>query len=43
MLEAYPMLKDRYSADDDNTLVLALKDGVATIASFGGEPKVIKF
>jgi uncharacterized pyridoxamine 5'-phosphate oxidase family protein len=43
MLEAYPSLKDRYSADDDNTLVLALKDGVATISSFGGEPKVIKF
>jgi uncharacterized pyridoxamine 5'-phosphate oxidase family protein len=43
MLEAYPALKDRYSADDDNTLVLALKDGVATIASFGGDPKVIKF
>jgi uncharacterized pyridoxamine 5'-phosphate oxidase family protein len=43
MLEAYPMLKDRYSADDDNTLVLALKDGVATISSFTSEPKVIKF
>jgi uncharacterized pyridoxamine 5'-phosphate oxidase family protein len=43
MLEAYPSLKDRYSADDDNTLVLALKDGVATISSFAGEPKVIKF
>jgi uncharacterized pyridoxamine 5'-phosphate oxidase family protein len=43
MLEAYPMLKDRYSADDDNTLVLALNDGVATISSFAGAPKVIKF
>jgi uncharacterized pyridoxamine 5'-phosphate oxidase family protein len=43
MLEAYPALKDRYSADDDNTLVLALKDGVATISSFAGPPKVIKF
>jgi uncharacterized pyridoxamine 5'-phosphate oxidase family protein len=43
MLEAYPSLKDRYSADDDNTLVLALKDGVATISSFAGAPKVIKF
>ena len=43
MLEAYPMLKDRYSADDDNTLVLALNDGVATISSFAGPPKVIKF
>jgi uncharacterized pyridoxamine 5'-phosphate oxidase family protein len=43
MLETYPMLKDRYSPDDDNTLVLALTNGVATISSFAGEPKVIKF
>ena len=43
MLDAYPMLKDRYSAEDDNTCVLYLKDAVATIYSFGNEPKVIKF
>ena len=43
MLDAYPMLKDRYSAEDDNTNVLYLEDAVATIESFGGEPKVIKF
>ena len=43
MLEAYPMLKDRYSAEDDNTNVLYLQDAVATIESFGGEPKTIKF
>ena len=43
MLDAYPMLKDRYKADDDNTNVLYLKDAVATIESFAGEPKVIKF
>ena len=43
MLDAYPMLKDRYSAEDDNTNVLYLKDAVATIESFGGEPKTIKF
>jgi uncharacterized pyridoxamine 5'-phosphate oxidase family protein len=43
MLESYPMLKNQYSADDDNTLVLALNDGVATISSFAGAPKVIKF
>jgi uncharacterized pyridoxamine 5'-phosphate oxidase family protein len=43
MLEAYPMLTNQYSADDDNTLVLALNDGVATISSFAGAPKVIKF
>ena len=43
MLDAYPNLKDRYSADDDNCQVLYLKDAVATISSFTGEPKVIKF
>jgi uncharacterized pyridoxamine 5'-phosphate oxidase family protein len=43
MLEAYPNLKNMYSADDDNTHVLYLKDAVATISSFTGEPKVIKF
>ncbi|MDR2149598.1 MAG: pyridoxamine 5'-phosphate oxidase family protein [Spirochaetaceae bacterium] len=43
MLNAYPMLKDRYAADDDNTQVLYLKDAVATISSFSGKPKVIKF
>jgi uncharacterized pyridoxamine 5'-phosphate oxidase family protein len=43
MLDAYPMLKDRYSADDGNTQVLYLKDASATISSFAGEPKVIKF
>jgi uncharacterized pyridoxamine 5'-phosphate oxidase family protein len=43
MLEAYPSLKGMYSVDDDNTLVLALTEGVATISSFGGDPKVIKF
>ncbi|GBR72448.1 pyridoxamine 5'-phosphate oxidase [Candidatus Termititenax spirochaetophilus] len=43
MLEAYPNLKDRYKADDDNTQVLFLKDATATIYSFAGEPEVIKF
>lgn len=43
MLDAYPNLKDRYSAEDDNCQVLYLKDAVATISSFTGEPKVIKF
>ena len=43
MLEAYPQLKNMYSAEDDNTHVLYLKDAVATISSFGGEPKVFKF
>ena len=43
MLEAYPQLKAMYKADDPNTQVLYLKDATATFASFGGEPKVVKF
>ncbi len=43
MLDAYPNLKDRYSAEDENTLVLYLKNATAVIASFGGEPKTITF
>lgn len=43
MLDAYPELKKMYSADDGNTQVFYLKDAVATIYSFGEEPKVIKF
>jgi uncharacterized pyridoxamine 5'-phosphate oxidase family protein len=43
MLDAYPMLKDRYSADDGNTQVLYLKDALATIYGFTDEPKKIQF
>ena len=43
MLDAYPMLKDRYSAEDANTQVLYLKDATAKFESFGGEPKEIRF
>lgn len=43
MLDAYPNLKNMYSATDDNTQVLYLKNAVATIASFTDEPKEIKF
>lgn len=43
MLDGYPNLQAMYSAEDDNTEVLYLKDAVATISSFAGEPKVIKF
>lgn len=43
MLDSYPSLLDRYSATDGNTLVLYLQDATATIASFTGEPRVIKF
>ena len=43
MLDAFPQLQNMYKADDDNTQVLYLKDATATFASFGGEPKVVKF
>ena len=43
MLDAYPNLKSMYSATDNNTHVLYLKNATATIASFSGAPKVIKF
>ncbi|HBE76470.1 MAG TPA: NimC/NimA family protein [Firmicutes bacterium] len=43
MLDSYPMLRDRYKAEDDNTEVLYLKDATATISSFTGQPRVIKF
>ena len=43
MLDAYPSLKNMYTADDGNTEVLYLKDAIATIYSFSEEPVVIKF
>ena len=43
MLDCYPTLKNMYSATDNNTQVLYLKNAVATIYSFGNPPKVIKF
>jgi len=43
MLDNEPQLKALYSADDDNTEVLYLKNVTATISSFTEEPKVIKF
>jgi len=44
MLDAHPSLKNMYSADDDNTQVLYLKNAIARFHSFsGGEPKIIEF
>ncbi|MBR2520750.1 MAG: pyridoxamine 5'-phosphate oxidase family protein [Oscillospiraceae bacterium] len=43
MLDSYPNLKGMYSATDDNTQVLYIKDATATISSFTAAPKVIKF
>lgn len=43
MLDNYPNLKAMYSAEDDNTEVLYLKDATATFSSFTEAPKVIIF
>jgi uncharacterized pyridoxamine 5'-phosphate oxidase family protein len=43
LLDAYPVLKGRYSADDGNTQVLYLKDATATFESFGGDKRSIRF
>ena len=43
MLEAYPSLQARYSAEDENTQVLYLKDAVATFSSFTEEPVEVRF
>ena len=43
MLEANPVLKSMYSADDDNTEVLYFNGGKAVISSFTEEPKMIEF
>ena len=43
MLDSYPNLKANYSATDDNTQVLYLKDAVATFSSFTAPDRVVKF
>jgi uncharacterized pyridoxamine 5'-phosphate oxidase family protein len=43
LLDAHPQLKDRSSADDDNTQVLYLKDATARLNSSGGEEKIARF
>lgn len=43
MLDSYPELKSMYSAEDDNTQVLSLKNVKATFNSFTEEPKTVKF
>ncbi len=43
MLDKNPNLRNMYDENDDNTAVLYFESGVATIYSFGGEPKVIEF
>ena len=43
MLDAYPELSGMYSADDDNTEVLYLKNATATFSSFTSAPEVVEF
>ena len=43
MLEANPILKNMYSADDDNTEVLYFEKARATVYSFTEKPRTIEF
>lgn len=43
VLDQYPQLKSMYRADDDNTLVLYLKDATATFYSFANLPRTVNF
>ena len=43
MLDENPILKNMYSADDDNTEVLYFENAKATFCSFTEEPRVVEF
>ena len=43
LLDKNPILKEMYSADDDNTEVLYFTNSKATFYSFTEEPRTIKF
>jgi len=43
MLDANPVLKNMYSADDDNTEVLYFTDAKGTFYTFTDEPVVVEF
>lgn len=43
MLDSYPMLRRMYNEEDNNTEVFYFVDAVATISSFTGPSKTIKF
>ena len=43
MLDAYPSLQNRYSADDGNTEVFYFNNATATFSSFTHEPEVVRF
>ncbi len=42
MLDAYPSLKEMYSADDGNTEVFYFKKGTATFSSFTSAPETVE-
>ena len=43
MLEKMPSLKAMYSADDDNTQVLYMKNATAVFSSFTAAPETVQF
>jgi uncharacterized pyridoxamine 5'-phosphate oxidase family protein len=43
MLDEYPSLRTRYTADDGNCEVLYLEDVTASFCSFVCEPKIVRF
>ena len=43
MLDANPVLKNLYSAEDDNTEVLYFENAKATFYSFTEAPRVVEF
>ena len=43
MLDAFPSLKNMYSAEDDNTEVLYFKNATATFSSFTEPPRTVSF
>ena len=43
MLDANPILKNMYSADDDNTEVLYLENAKSIFYSFTEEPRIVEF
>ena len=43
MLDANPVLKNMYSADDDNTEVLYFENAKATFCSFTEPPRIVEF
>ncbi|MCD8016893.1 MAG: pyridoxamine 5'-phosphate oxidase family protein [Oscillospiraceae bacterium] len=43
LLDAYPSLQGRYSAEDHNTQVLYFKDATATFSSFTAPLETVKF